>query len=91
MGGFKITPEEVEAVLMGCDAVADVQVSGVPSPISGQVLCATVVPRNATERDQVKKAVQQFAYQRLEPFKVPRVIRVVEALQASDSGKKARQ
>jgi acyl-CoA synthetase (AMP-forming)/AMP-acid ligase II len=90
VGGFKITPEEVEAVLMGCDAVADVQVSGVASPISGQVLCATVVPRSAADRDQVKKAVQQFAYQRLEPFKVPRVIRIVEALQAADSGKKAR-
>ena len=91
IAGFKVTPEEVEAVLMGCEAVADVQVSGVPSPISGQVLCASIVPSQNVNREQVKRVVQQFAYDQLESFKVPRVIRIVDVLKITDSGKKARQ
>jgi acyl-coenzyme A synthetase/AMP-(fatty) acid ligase len=90
VGGFKVTPEEVEAVLMRCEAVADVQVSGIPSPISGHVLCASIVPTQNVNRDQVKRVVQQFAYERLESFKVPRVIRIVEVLEMADSGKKVR-
>lgn len=91
VGGFKVSPEEVEAVLMECDAVADVQVSGVPSPISGQVLAATVVPRPGLDSEAVRKQVQRLAYERVEPFKVPRIVRVVPSLEAAESGKKARR
>ena len=91
VGGFKVSPEEVEAVLMQCAGVAEVQVSGVPSPISGQVLAASVVPKPGFEAETVKKAVQRLAYERLEPFKVPRIVRIVQSVTVADSGKKARQ
>jgi acyl-CoA synthetase (AMP-forming)/AMP-acid ligase II len=91
VGGFKVSPEEVEAVLLECAGVADVQVSGVSSPISGQVLTASVVPKPGLNPDLVKKEVQRLAYERLEPFKVPRIVRMVQAVTVADSGKKVRQ
>ncbi|HYM74389.1 MAG TPA: fatty acid--CoA ligase family protein [Candidatus Dormibacteraeota bacterium] len=90
VGGFKVSPEEVEAVLLECEGVAEVQVSGVPSPISGQVLAAAVVPKPGLNPEDVKKQVQRLAYGRLEPFKVPRIVRIVESVAVADSGKKVR-
>jgi acyl-coenzyme A synthetase/AMP-(fatty) acid ligase len=91
VGGFKVSPEEIEAVLMQCDGVADVQVLGLPSPISGQVLAASVIPKPGFDSQAVKTAVQQLAYQRLESFKVPRIVRIVASLTPAESGKKVRQ
>jgi acyl-coenzyme A synthetase/AMP-(fatty) acid ligase len=91
IGGFKVSPEEVESVLLQCRGVADVQVSAAPSPISGQVLVANVVPDNGWSAGELKKSVQRFAYERLEAFKIPRIIRVVERIEAAESGKKVRR
>jgi acyl-coenzyme A synthetase/AMP-(fatty) acid ligase len=91
VGGFKVSPEEVESVLLECRGVADVQVSAARSPISGQVLVANVVPDNGWSAGELKKSVQRFAYERLEAFKIPRIIQVVERIEAAESGKKVRR
>jgi len=90
IGGFKVSPEEVESVLLQCEGVADVLVLAEASPISGQVLVANVVPYNGRSVGELKKSVQRFAYERLEPFKIPRIIRIVKGIEAAESGKKVR-
>jgi acyl-coenzyme A synthetase/AMP-(fatty) acid ligase len=91
IGGFKVSPEEVELVLLQCAGVADVQISAARSPISGQVLVANVLPEKGWSADELKKTVQRFAYERLEAFKIPRIIKVVDRIDAAESGKKVRR
>ena len=43
-GGETVAPVEVEAVLAGHPAVAEVAVVGIPDPEWGEVVCAVVVP-----------------------------------------------
>lgn len=90
VGGFKVSPEEIESALMQCSDVLDVHVSCMPSPISGQVLCASVVPVMGRDPAQVKQSVERLAYQRLERHKIPRIVRVVDSIKTADSGKKQR-
>ena len=75
-GGEKISPEEVEAVLLGHPAVAEAAVFGVPDPKYGEVAWAAVVLRGVASTQELKA----FCSTHLADFKVPDVFRIVSAL-----------
>ncbi len=89
-GGFKVRPEEVEAVLLGHSAVAECRVHGVRSPITGELVAAEVVLSDDRNAEEVRKALGSWCFARLEPFKVPRVFRFVSSIGTAESGKKIR-
>jgi acyl-CoA synthetase (AMP-forming)/AMP-acid ligase II len=91
VAGFKVSPEEVEAALLGVPGVAAVRVIGVPSPLTGQALVAEVVGEPQADRDGLPALVIRHARSVLEPYKVPRLIRIVDSLPISLSGKKTRR
>jgi oxalate---CoA ligase len=82
-GGEKISPEEVEAVLLEYPAVAEAAVFGVPDPKYGEHVSAAVVLRSpATERE-----LQFFCRAHLADFKMPEVIHLVSAIPKNAMGK----
>lgn len=87
VGGSKVNPLEVEAVLAAHPAVARVRVFGRKNSVLGQVLCAEVVARGAAPAES---ALREFAEAQLQPFKVPRMIRFVENIASTRTGKVAR-
>lgn len=100
VGGQKVFPAEVEAVLLACEVVADAVVYGQPNPITGKIVCADIQLRGAQGKaeDQDKnkaeaearRAIKRFCSQRLESFKVPVKIRFVEGGLTSDRMKRLR-
>jgi acyl-CoA synthetase (AMP-forming)/AMP-acid ligase II len=87
-GGEKISPQEVDDVLMEHEAVARAVSFAVPHATLGEDVAAAVVLRphaSATARD-----LRRFALERLADFKVPRQILIVPSLPASATGKVAR-
>ncbi len=90
IGGYKVSQEEIEAVLLQVDGVAEVRVQGAPSPLTGQVLVAEFVCLSGEDPDAVRRKMLQHARLHLEPYKVPRVLRVVESIPSAGSGKKYR-
>lgn len=84
-GGQKISPLEVEEVLLSHPAVLEAGVFAIPHPKLGENVAAVVVlrPNSEATSDQLR----QFARKRLAAYKLPSLIRSVAALPKGASGK----
>jgi acyl-coenzyme A synthetase/AMP-(fatty) acid ligase len=90
VGGEKVYPSEVENVLLEMPNVAEVAVSGRPSPLIGHVVTARVQLREPEDARELARRVREFCRGRLEPFKIPVAVTVAEGPQHSDRFKKIR-
>jgi len=82
VGGTKVSPEEVESVLLEFPAVRSCLVDGVPDELLGQRIRATVTPA-----DVDLSALQAFCQQRLSRSKRPSRFHSIEALETTATGK----
>ncbi|HET7737856.1 MAG TPA: AMP-binding protein, partial [Tepidiformaceae bacterium] len=88
-GGEKISPREVEDVLITYPGVREVVVFAVPHAKLGEDIAAAIVPEPA-DRPLDIAALRAFAGAQLAPFKVPRQVVVVEAIPLGPTGKPQR-
>jgi acyl-coenzyme A synthetase/AMP-(fatty) acid ligase len=89
--GYRIGPAEVEATLASHPAVQEVAVIGVPDAARGEAVAAVVVLRPGYEAsDALTRDLQEHAKRETAPYKYPRVIRFVDDLPRTHSGKIAR-
>jgi len=96
VGGLKVNPEEVEAVINRHPDVRMSLVRARKSPITGALVVADVVLRDAREGekargDALKGEILQLCRDGLARHKVPAAIRFVPALSVAASGKLVRQ
>ena len=89
VGGFNVSPAEVETVLAGHESVAAAVVVGVGGDETGEALHAFVVPRPGAEIDRAD--LLRFARARIAGYKLPYAIHVVPELPLLPSGKPDRQ
>ena len=84
-GGEKVSALEIEEVLRGHPDVSDCAVVGVPDPVWGDRVCAAVVGTQG--RAPEPGSLRTWMGERLSPWKVPREVKLVEALPANALGK----
>lgn len=84
-GGYKVSALEIEEVLRTHPAVAECAVVGVADAEWGERVAAALELRPAAALSLPE--LQEWAKARLAPYKVPRVMRVVEALPRNAVGK----
>jgi len=82
VGGTKVSPEEVESVLLEFPAVRSCLVDGVPDDLLGQRIRATVTPA-----DVDLSALKAFCQQRLSRSKQPSRFLSIEVLETTATGK----
>ena len=88
--GYRIGPFEVENALMTHPAVVECAITGVPDPIRGMIVKATVVlaPEYKTKAgDELIKELQNHVKHETAPYKYPRLIEFVNELPKTISGK----
>ena len=83
--GEKVSPREVEAVLLAAPAVAQAAVVGVPDAAFGEAVAAFVVPAAGTTLDA--QALRRLCAEQLEDFMVPKHVCIREALPTTANGK----
>ena len=84
-GGEKISPKEVDEVLMDHPAVQQVVTFAVPHDKLGEEVAAAVVFREGAEATTGE--IRDFAAERLAAFKVPRTVLVLDEIPKGPTGK----
>ena len=84
-GGEKISPREVDEVLMSHPAVQQVVTFAVPHDRLGEDVAAAVVLREGVKADE--REIRAFAAERLADFKVPRRVVFLDEIPKGATGK----
>jgi acyl-CoA synthetase (AMP-forming)/AMP-acid ligase II len=84
-GGEKVSPLEVDAIIMDHPAVAQVVTFALPHPKLGEEVAAAVVLREGETADE--RAIRDFAAERLADFKVPRKVVILDEIPKGATGK----
>jgi long-chain acyl-CoA synthetase len=87
--GYQVWPREIEEVLAGHPAVAEVGVAGVPDAAKGEVAKAWVVLRPGEQAGA--EELRAFCRERLAPYKVPATVEFRAELPKSMVGKVLRR
>lgn len=90
VGGEKLLPLELESVLLTSPLVEDCVVYGRPNAITGQAVCVDIKPVGSLTRAQARAHVREFLTGRVEPFKIPSKVAVIDDIGMSDRLKKVR-
>lgn len=84
-GGEKISPLEIDDLLLQHPAVAQAVAFAVPHPTLGEDVAAAIVPVEGEQPDPAE--VRAYIAERVAPFKVPRTIVVLEDIPKGPTGK----
>ncbi len=90
VGGEKVYPAEVESVIQQMDNVLEAIVYGEKNPITGSIVCAKVNLVKDEDRKAFAKRLKKFCRAKLQNFKVPVKVKVVEEKLVSERFKKSR-
>lgn len=86
--GYRVSPFEVESVLLEHPAVREVAVTGIPDPSRGMAVKATIVLNKYFQpNDVLVRQLQDHVRSRTASYKYPRVIEFVDSLPMTISGK----
>ncbi|TMM02246.1 MAG: AMP-binding protein [Actinobacteria bacterium] len=84
-GGENIYPREIEEFLYTHPDIADAQVIGVPDERYGEIVCAWIVLKPGASLDEL--ALQEFCRDKIARFKIPALVRFVDAFPMTVTGK----
>lgn len=86
--GYRIGPFEIESELIEHEAVRECAVTGVPDPVRGFAVKATVVLADGFKgSDELTRELQAWVKHRTAPYKYPRIVEYVDALPKTVNGK----
>ena len=89
VGGQKVLPSEVESIILEMEEISDCMVYAEQNAITGQtVVCDVVLNKNI---ENIKKRVRVFCKDRLDAYKIPTKVNVVDKTNFSDRFKKIRR
>ena len=89
VGGQKVLPAEIESIILEMEEISDCMVYGEQNAITGQtVVCDVVLNKNI---ENIKKRVRVFCKDRLDTYKIPTKVNVVDKTNFSDRFKKIRR
>jgi len=86
-GGEKISPREIDEVLLGHPAIADAVAFGVAHPMWGEEVEAAVVLRSDAATPPTEADLVNYCRERLADYKRPKRIHIADAMPRTATGK----
>jgi acyl-coenzyme A synthetase/AMP-(fatty) acid ligase len=91
VGGEKVLPAEVESVILEIPEVVDCVVYGEKNPITGEIVVVDVVMKNGIDKKEAKKIIRKYCKSKLDNYKIPTKINLVEKINFGERFKKIRR
>jgi long-chain acyl-CoA synthetase len=91
VGGQKVHPADVEAVIAELPSVADVTVHGERNVLLGQAVCARVLMLEEMPAAEARAMIRKYCGERLPAYKVPARIEISNQSQTNERSKKVRR
>lgn len=88
VGGKRVSPKEIEEVILSVPQVVDCTVKGVNDDILGEAIVATIVLSNPKDEPKMKALILATCTQKLSLFKVPHQLIFENTISMSSTGKK---
>jgi len=90
VGGRRISPKEIEEVIVTIPGVVDCSISGIFHEILGEALKAEIVVSDINDPMADESFFKKLCAEKLAPEKVPQVIQFSSRLQVAPTGKKVK-
>ncbi|MBL0191332.1 MAG: AMP-binding protein [Saprospiraceae bacterium] len=84
VGGYKVNPLEVEEAILTLSDIKNVRVYPKQNSVLGNIICCEVV---ANSNQITESSIRTFLQSKIQEFKIPRIIRFVEELSTTRTGK----
>lgn len=91
VGGEKVLPNEVESVILEISEIEDCMVYGEANIITGQTVVCDVVLKNELTQNEIKKIIRKFCKDKLDAYKIPTKVNIVDKTNFGDRFKKIRR
>lgn len=87
-GGYKVNPHEVEDTLLSIENIKEAYVYPKKNSVLGNIVCADIVTPDSS---LTVPGILKILRSRLQEYKIPRIINLVDNIKYSRTGKKIRQ
>lgn len=91
VGGKRISPKEIEAVILQLPEVVDCSVEGVNDELQGEAIKATIVINNKMNLSINEDFIKQHCSKHLALYKIPRIFEFKDQVTISSTGKKIKK
>jgi acyl-CoA synthetase (AMP-forming)/AMP-acid ligase II len=88
VGGKRISPKEIEEVILSVPEVVDCTIRGIEDELLGEALEATIVSNNNLDPEALKEKILEYCSGKLSSFKIPQKFLFQDNLTVSLTGKK---
>lgn len=84
VGGYKVNPLEVEEAILTLSGITNVRVFPKQNSVLGNIICCEVVVNSS---QITESTIRTFLQSKIQEFKIPRIVRFVEELSTTRTGK----
>lgn len=88
VGGKRISPKEIEEVIVSVPEVVDCTIEGVYDEILSEAIKATIVLTDNTDEEKAKETILSTCRNKLVMYKIPQIIEFKKKLDVNLAGKK---
>ncbi|MCM4167320.1 Long-chain-fatty-acid--CoA ligase [Arenibacter antarcticus] len=91
VGGKRVSPKEIEEVILSVPEVVDCTITGVEDDILGESILATIVLNNPKNQIHMKEVILSKCVEKLSLYKIPQQMVFENSISISATGKKIKK
>lgn len=91
VGGRRVSPKEIEDVIVSMPEVIDCSIAGVHDDILGETMKATIVVKESLIDKITSDIIKRYCAERLAAYKIPQIIELKAEITISATGKKIKK